>query len=35
MPLSFTGFSDAALIIMVLFLMVVQAVKYLRHHKSH
>jgi len=35
MPFSFTGFSSAALIIMVLVLMVAQGVDYLRHRKSH
>jgi hypothetical protein len=34
MPFSFTGYSSTALIIMVLFLAIAQAVKHFRH-KSH
>jgi heme/copper-type cytochrome/quinol oxidase subunit 4 len=35
MPVSFTGFSATALIIMVIVLAVIQAVKHLRNNTSH
>lgn len=36
MPFSFTGFSSAALLLMVLFLAAAQGIKYLRQqHKTH
>lgn len=34
MPISFTGYSSTALIIMVLFLVIAQAVKHVRHKEK-